>query len=254
MTASIDGAGTRFDIAAASRVVLVIDSDPVRRHRTALMLKRLGYPSPQTAESVEHAVLLMEQGRCDVLLLDLASDEADVLDALCARLRAGPAPCPRVIAVSGEDAADLRDSCLAAELAVQLTRPLTRDALAAALAAVADDDDFNPATWAEWLRMFGEAGLAEVVAVMIADLAEQQRRYAAAVEAGDCHALRQIAHALRGASLQFGATALADLCGRAESAALAGDGPQALNLGDRMMARHAALVARLQLPSGPPRA
>ncbi|WP_299697535.1 Hpt domain-containing protein [Hydrocarboniphaga sp.] len=209
----------------------------------------------QTAESLEHAAALPESGAYDVVLLDLAADEPHALDALCTWFQTQAAPAPHIIAVTGADSADLRDSCLATQGVVQLRRPLTRDALAAALAAAAvspcrADADFNPLTWSEWLRVFGERGLTEVVAVMTADLGEQQRRHAAAAQAGDLYALRQIAHALRGASLQFGAEALADLCNRAESAALAGDGPQALSLGKQMMTRHTALVARMQRQSG----
>jgi CheY-like chemotaxis protein len=249
MTVISNGAGTSSDLAIGIPAVLIIDADPVRRHRSALMLKRLGYASPQIAESAEHAAALIGDQGCDLLLLELATDEPDMPGSVCAWLRTQPPPGPRIIAVTGEDAADLRGSCLAPRLAAQLTRPLTRDALAAALAAVPADDadeDFNAATWAEWSRLYGDAALAEVVAVMTADLAEQQRRFAAAAQGRDGSALRHVAHALRGASLQFGAAALADLCNRAESAAAAGDAEQALSLGQRMMARHAALVARLQ--------
>ena len=253
MTVTSSGAGTSSGLAIGIPAVLIIDADPVRRHRSALMLKRLGYASPQIADSAEHAAALIGDQGCDLLLLELTTDEPDMPGAVCAWLQTQPPPGPRIIAVTGEDAADLRGSCLAPRLAAQLTRPLTRDALAAALAAAAPaadaDEDFNAATWAEWSRLYGDAALAEVAAVMTADLAEQQRRFAAAIQERDGSALRYIAHTLRGASLQFGAAALAELCNRAESAAAAGDTEQALSLGQRMMARHAALVARLQLHS-----
>jgi len=114
--------------------------------------------------------------------------------------------------------------------------------------------DFNPQAWSELLRLFGLSGVDELLEALQLDLPAQQRRYAAALEPPDADALRRIAHALHGVSLQLGAAALAESCTRMESAARAGAAVQALELGREVMARYAALVGRLLREAGTYRA
>ena len=105
--------------------------------------------------------------------------------------------------------------------------------------------DFNSQAWSELLRLFDPSGVDGLLEALKLDLPVQQRRYAAAAEPADADALRRIAHALHGVSLQLGAAALAESCVRMESAARAGAAVQALELGRDVMARYAALVGRL---------
>jgi HPt (histidine-containing phosphotransfer) domain-containing protein len=95
--------------------------------------------------------------------------------------------------------------------------------------------------------VFKRAGVQEIVTALVADAPDQARRFAAAAAADDVAALKRIAHALRGASLQLGADALAGLCNEIESG---GDGKRAMVMGASMIERHTALVARLSREAG----
>jgi HPt (histidine-containing phosphotransfer) domain-containing protein len=159
------------------------------------------------------------------------------------------AECPRLLVMTAAESG--RAACLSAGVDEVLAKPLGRQALAAALArvrpAAAAPEDFNVSAWVELCRVFRAGGAAQLVEAALADLPEQRRRHAAAAQAGDLAALGRIAHALRGASLQFGAAALAELCGRAEAACAAQDPGAALRSSAAALARYAALVGRLAL-------
>ncbi|MFI4978728.1 MAG: response regulator [Nevskiales bacterium] len=229
--------------------ILLVDDDPVNRKLASLMLQRLGCTAVDVAEDGRAAVDAVLSHTYDLVLMDV---EMPVLDGIEATreiiLRLGQRR-PRIVGMSGhQDDAD-RERCLEAGMDAYLVKPLARQRLADLLQAPAANsgaqgavDDFNPAAWDEMLRVFKRAGMQEVVAALVADVPEQARRFAAAAAADDVAALKRIAHALRGASLQLGAGALAGLCNEIESGT---DGKRAMALGASMIERHTALVARL---------
>ena len=236
--------------------ILLVDDDPVNRKLASLMLQRLGCTAVDVAEDGRAAVDAVLSHTYDLVLMDV---EMPVLDGIEATreiiLRLGPRR-PRIIAMSGhQDDAD-RERCLEAGMDAYLVKPLARQRLAELLQApVADSggrravDDFNPAAWDEMLRVFKRAGVQEIVTALVADAPDQARRFAAAAAADDVAALKRIAHALRGASLQLGADALAGLCNEIESGS-DGDGKRAMVMGASMIERHTALVARLSREAG----
>lgn len=63
----------------------------------------------------------------------------------------------------------------------------------------------------------GDAALAELIDLFLADLPRRLATITAAVESGDAAALALHAHALRGGAANFGAARLDDLCGRLEA-------------------------------------
>ncbi|MDB5974697.1 MAG: response regulator [Nevskia sp.] len=233
--------------------ILLVDDDPVNRKLASLMLQRLGCTAVDVAEDGRAAVDAVVSRRYDLVLMDV---EMPVLDGIEATreiiLRLGLRR-PRIVAMSGhQDDAD-RERCLEAGMDAYLVKPLARQRLAELLQAADGGgqgavDDFNPVAWDEMLRVFKPTGVQEVVAALVADAPEQARRFAAATAADDVTALKRIAHALRGASLQLGADALAGLCNEIETAD--GDGKRAMALGASMIERHAALVARLSREAG----
>lgn len=111
--------------------------------------------------------------------------------------------------------------------------------------AAGASQDFHPAAWKELLDLFGHSGVAEITAALAGDVPNQARRHAEAAAAGDLAALKHVAHALRGACLQLGAGALAELCDRVEAACIANDRGAALRLSVDALARYTALVERL---------
>jgi HPt (histidine-containing phosphotransfer) domain-containing protein len=94
--------------------------------------------------------------------------------------------------------------------------------------------------------LFDAAGVARLAGALIDDLPVQRARIAAAIRDADLAALRQVAHALRGVSLQLGATALAGQWASVEQSAGAGEVEPALRLGGELIERHAALVECLR--------
>lgn len=218
---------------------LVVDADAVSRRLAGLLLKRLGYPSPGFAASAQEA-----PSSLGGLILAATDDTAEGLAALKSRI--DPArPQTRLVAMIAAASDDARQACLRAGADAVLVKPLALQDLAAALAAPAEDSDFNAEAWHELRRLFGPDGAAKLVGALIDDLPVQQQRMADALGAQDLPALKRIAHALRGVHLQIGAGALAALCTETEAAASEGRTETAAALGARLIRRHAALVERL---------
>lgn len=193
--------------------VLLVGGDRVGATLAARMIERLGHPPPQRQETADSL-----PDSCDVLLLD-----ADAFDL--AQL-----PRPARLAVIAISADDNRAALL---VDAWLRKPLQLPALTAAL-----DDARRPA-WNELLRMFGRDGVAEMLAALRGDLAQQQQRIDAALQQGDRQALRRCAHGLRGVGLQFGAAVFADLCAQVEQG-------EDTALAVRMRAAYAELVQQLE--------
>ena len=219
---------------------LVVDTDAVSRRLAGLLLKRLGYPSPGFAASVLEA-----PSSLGGLILLATDDSAEGVAVLKSRI--DPAqPQTRLVAMiaSGSEAA--RQACLRAGADAVLVKPLALQDLTAVLAPPAEDSDFNAEAWSELRRLFGQDGAAKLVGALIDDLPVQQQRMADALRDQDLPALKRIAHALRGVSLQIGAQALAALFTDTEAAAAAGQTDTATELGARLIRRHEALVERLR--------
>ncbi|MDP3856788.1 MAG: response regulator [Stagnimonas sp.] len=217
---------------------LVVDQDGVSRRLAALLLQRLGRPSPEFAEAVD----ALPSGPYDLVLaaVDPAAGQLETL-----RRHAAPA---RLIAVIAQDSELQRQACLRAGADAVLTKPLSLPALAAVLPR--DPGDFDAATWAELRRLFGADGAARLAGVLADDLPVQQAGLARAASDGDCLGLRRIAHALQGVSLQLGATALAGLWSKVEAAATQGDAAGAGQLATELMRRHCSLVTEVRNESG----
>lgn len=220
---------------------LVVDGDAVSRRLAGLLLKRLGYPSPGFAETAGQAPTSLGG-----LILADTDGRAEGIAILRARIDPARASATRLVAMVASLSDETRQACLHAGADAVLAKPLALQELAAALKPPAEPDDFNAQTWAELRQMFGPDGTAQLVQALVGDLPTQQQRMASAIGDRDLPALKRVAHALRGVSLQMGAEALARLCTEAENAAAAGRADAATDLGARLMRRHEALVERLR--------
>ncbi|AXQ31723.1 response regulator [Solimonas sp. K1W22B-7] len=219
---------------------LVVDDDAVGRRLAGLLLKRLGYPSPILSGTVPEAPADL-QG----LILIATDDTAESVAALKSRI--DPArPLTRLVAMITSGSETVRQACLQAGADAVLMKPLALRDLAAALTPSGEAGDFNAEAWSELRQLFGPDGAAKLVGALIDDLPVQQQRIADALSARDLPALKRIAHALRGVSLQIGAGALAALCADTEAAATEGRTEAAAALGASLIQRHAALVERLR--------
>lgn len=217
--------------------ILVVDPDRVSRRLVELLLARTDMLPPVFADAIDTA----PDDEWDLVFVDggvLAEQPG------AARRRFGrKARLVALVAQMPSPATDIDLRAIADEVVV---KPLTRDVLSALCARSSSVvDDFDPIVWQQMRELFGASGAAKLQAALAEDLPQQQARLGSAVECGDLPALKQIAHALRGVGLQFGATALAEQWTRVEQAAQAGDAQAAQALALQLIMRHAALVARV---------
>jgi HPt (histidine-containing phosphotransfer) domain-containing protein len=237
------------DTAAEPIGNLLIDANPVSRRLSSLLLARCAGTAPATAADADSAVPLLLQQRYALILIDTDTLAAEAIAAIRAAIIIERGR-PLLVALQSvdtqlsENIAAVFDEVLNKPLSQQLLAPLLRRAASAEAATI--NDDFNPAIWAELLGLFKAGGVAQLVQALVVDLPEQEQRYQAATAAADLSALRHIAHALRGTSMQLGAAALSRLCTRTEFAAADGEAGPAFELAATMMERHRQLIARLQ--------
>ncbi len=220
---------------------LIVDADAVSRRLAGLLLARLGYPSPVLAGTVQEV-----PARLQGLILAGTDDRAEGIAALHSRIDPARRTQTRLVAVLASASEEARQACLRAGADAVLPKPLALPELAALLPPAAGTGDFNAEAWAELREMFGTDGAAQLAGAVVDDLPLQQQRMADAIRDQDLIALKRIAHALRGVSLQLGAEALAELCTQTEAAAAAGQASAAIELGTRLIGRHAALAERLR--------
>ena len=225
----------------ASTDCLIVDADAVSRRLASLLLKRLGHATASLAGSAAEA-----PANLGGLILVTTDDKAEGIATLRARIDPARRQQTRLVAVLASASDEGRQACLRAGADAVLVKPLALQDLAEVLAPAAEAGDFNAGTWAELRQMFGADGTAQLVQALIGDLPVQQQRMASAIGERDLPALKRIAHALRGVSLQMGAEALAKLCTETEAAAAAGQADTATELGARLIRRHEALVERLR--------
>lgn len=227
-----------------------MDSDTVSRRLLGLLLKRLEQPPPDVTEMPETAT----EAAYSLILVGVDGSPGSVVTLRRTAALAAGAGRARLAAMIARDSDDLRCACLHAGADEVLVKPLALADLAELLdraASAKAGADFDPATWAKLLHLFGRRGAHALVQTLVDDLPVQRERVATAIRNRDLAALKRVAHSLRGTSLQLGATALAELCTRTELAAVADDCESALGLGAAMIGRHAALVERLRREPGP---
>jgi PAS domain S-box-containing protein len=129
-TAKIDGAET-----ASHRIYVLLAEDNVVNQQVALgTLKNLGYRADIAANGLEVLDALHRQSY-DIVLMDVQMPELDGLDAT-RRIRQEfpPDRQPRIIAMTANAFAEDRDRCIEAGMDDYISKPVRKEALAAALA------------------------------------------------------------------------------------------------------------------------
>ena len=230
--------------------VLVVEDNPVNQQVAAAMLGSLGV-AHALADNGRIALDRLGQERFDLILMDCQMPEMDGFEATAqirARQREGllPGKLP-IIALTANAVEGDRERCLAAGMDDYLSKPFTRERLAAALGrwlplaaeppadaqptsippadapepapadgiATVSDEPINPRALDAIRKLAGPNNPSLVHKVIGAYLADTPPRFAqlqAAAEAGDAEALRKAAHALKSSSANVGAEPLAALC------------------------------------------
>jgi len=113
--------------------ILLAEDNPSNQKLGTIMLQRLGYRTDVANNGVE-AIEALRERTYDVILMDLQMPEMDGIEATQTIRRVFPSPQhPWIIALTAHAAASDRDRCLEAGVNDYLTKPIRREALAAAL-------------------------------------------------------------------------------------------------------------------------
>jgi len=242
--------------AAVGGRVLVAEDNAVNQAVAASMLESLGVAC-DLAENGRVALDRLTRERFDLILMDCQMPEMDGFAATAeirTRQRAGllcePLP---IIALTANAVTGDRERCLAAGMDDYLSKPFTREQLAAmlqrwlprterapagtpaglsTLAAIAGaavvsgtDEAINPRALDAIRQLPGPNGARLVERVIDAYLTDAEIRFAqlaAAVGTGDAAGLRQAAHSLKSSSANVGAEHVAGLCQELEMIARRG--------------------------------
>jgi signal transduction histidine kinase/CheY-like chemotaxis protein/HPt (histidine-containing phosphotransfer) domain-containing protein len=263
--------------------VLVVEDNPVNQQVAAAMLESLGM-THVLADNGRIALDRLGQERFDLILMDCQMPEMDGFEAsaqIRARQREGllPGKLP-IIALTANAVEGDRERCLAAGMDDYLSKPFTRERLAAALgrwlplaaeppaeaeprslppaaapgpavdkvSSAAPGEPLNPRALEAIRRLAGakDASLVkQVIGAYLADTPPRCAQLRAAAEAGDAEALRQAAHALKSSSANVGAEQLAALCKELEMLGRGGGGDGVRPLVARAEAEAARVVGAL---------
>jgi CheY-like chemotaxis protein len=209
--------------------ILLAEDNLVNQKVALLILQKMGYRADVAANGIE-VLDALDRQRYDVILMDVQMPELDGLEATRAlRARAPADRQPRIIAMTAEAMQGDREMCLAAGMDDYVSKPVRVEELVRALAQSsprvrADSDELDRKILDELRDAASDAPqiIEELLGLfqrnapkLIADL-----RHAA--ETQDAEKLRRAAHALKSASANLGARALAALCQEMETAGRAG--------------------------------
>lgn len=114
--------------------VLLVEDNFTNQKLARLLLRKLGYPNPDLAENGEQALAAMTGQPYDVVLMDVEMPGIDGIEAT-QRIRAlGTAVHqPRIVAMTANVMPEDRERCAAAGMDDYVAKPITPEALAAAL-------------------------------------------------------------------------------------------------------------------------
>jgi PAS domain S-box-containing protein len=225
--------------------VLVVEDNAVNQKVTVRMLSRRGYAATAVGNGLE-ALDALARDTYDAILMDCQMPEMDGYEATAElRRREGGGPRIPIIAMTAHAMQGDRDKCLAAGMDGYISKPVTLDALDAALAEAlragrapsaqaarpeprpADPPDAGdgPRWSMDMLRLIFETDPAlfdDIVETYLAQTVTCLDELDAAMAARDIKAVRELAHSCKGASANCGMHPLAATMARIEDRARGG--------------------------------
>lgn len=221
--------------------LLLVEDQELNRQVAVGFLHRLGYQADVARTGLEAVQILQRQGY-DLVLMDCEMPEMDGLTATRQiRAQEGTASHTPIVALTAHAMDGDRERCLAAGMDDYLPKPLTLEALRTTVARwlstatcqAAEHRVARPAAVARpWATLDGQilSELREVmgetfptaVTAYLEDTAERLQALQAAALEGDAERFRQLAHAIKGCSLNMGLVTLADLAQQLEAQARLG--------------------------------
>ncbi len=216
---------SRLDAGMAQQLPLkiLLAEDNVVNQKVALrLLERLGY-SADVVENGLEAVAAVQRQPYDLVLMDVQMPEMDGLEA-SRRIKQGGAiaSSPRIIALTADAMQGDRERCLAAGMDDYITKPISVEALVAALSKTqphsrSQESQAPPAAaidlakFEDFRETMGADFIGEVITVFNEDAPELLKTMEQALAAQDAEQFRRAAHSLKSNSAAFGAETLAGL-------------------------------------------
>ena len=223
--------------------VLLAEDNPVNQKIAEHMLKSLGF-TVRMAANGKQALALAQSGRFDAILMDCQMPEMDgyaATKAIRAVEESGSRRTP-IIAITAHALAGDEQACLDAGMDGYISKPFTREQLAAVLSrwmpeappvaaapAVPVPEKsaakLDPQTL-DTIRTVGGADnpgfLAKLIRLYLENSGTLLGAMRQALEAGTVEELRRAAHSLKSSSAHLGALALSDLCRELEKDSVSG--------------------------------
>ncbi len=203
--------------------VLVVEDNAVNQRVAEQLLERLGC-RVDVAGTGREALSLVARLSYDIVFMDCHMPEMDGYEAT-RQIRASDTPSAGVpiVALTANAQEGERERCLAAGMNDYLTKPVSLEALAAALETWAGRrrggtpaaarpgpaaaPAFDPIPLGEMRRLDGKLA-SEICRLFLAETPLRLAELAGAVEAGRLGDIQQVAHALKGSCLMIGAREL----------------------------------------------
>jgi PAS domain S-box-containing protein len=209
--------------------ILLAEDNAVNQRVALGQLRGLGYTVDAVANGFE-ALQALAQAPYDIVLMDCHMPELDGYEATAAiRQREGPGKHTWIVAMTANAMAEDREQCLAAGMDDYVSKPVRLSDLEAMLERARRTVSAPPAIdprGIEALRALPDEDdqslLQSLLVKFIEDAPAAITALRAAVERGDPRAVALQAHGLKGASGNFGAHHLVELCGEMERAGKSG--------------------------------
>lgn len=214
--------------------ILVAEDNRTNQRVIKAILERAGH-RVVLADDGQAALEWLERERFDLVLMDLSMPGTSGTDAVkLLRFLNDPAELPPIVALSADATPESRETCRKLGFSAYLTKPVETAELLSTIdrllnaalqepaagqapppADHADEDGrvLDP-TRLKALEQLddGQGFFAELVEDFLADSRESLERMQAALRAGDAHAFRQHAHALRSSAAHMGGVGVFELC------------------------------------------
>ncbi|MDE2593171.1 MAG: response regulator [Burkholderiales bacterium] len=233
--------------------ILVVDDNAVNQRVASVMLQRYGCMVDVAANGIE-ACSMVNMLPYDLVLMDCQMPEMDGYEASRAiRQRETDQGATRrlpIIALTANAMEGNAEKCLAAGMDDYLSKPIRPEALYEKLAQrlpravshkpTAQPQAPSPGQSQGFQEMHGILGedYAPLAQMYLSEAVDKVRQLAQAMNHGDHDTARRVAHHLKGSSLSIGATDLAALLGRIETAGSAADTDQLAQLAPQLPGAH----------------
>jgi CheY-like chemotaxis protein/HPt (histidine-containing phosphotransfer) domain-containing protein len=209
--------------------LLLAEDNAVNQRIALLLLGKLGYEADVVSNGAA-ALDALRRERYDVVLMDVEMPEMDGLEAsrrIHAEWRGRERP--RIVAMTANAMEGDRETCLAAGMDDYVSKPVRREALAAALercvpssslteTRATDGDPVLDATALDQLRetVGEEEMLVELIDAFLEEVPGMLAGLREADERGEDDVVRRLAHTLKSNARTFGAATLAERCAELE--------------------------------------